>query len=118
MQFETAELLDDNKEVRLCFESIKIDENYNRDIKSVVFYGDVKSNSFTHVGVPNTEFPEDSHEFWLCSRPRDSKYIDLIGFDNREFDVFHPNKINKTTDSAIIQFLMPIENFDLGNNLV
>lgn len=111
-------MLSDEQEVRLCFESIRIDEDYKRDIKSVVFYGNVKDKRFTHVGIPNTDFPADSHEFWLCSRPKDSQYIELIGFDNEEFDVFEPNKINKTTNTAIIQFLMPLSGFDLGNNLV
>jgi len=81
-------------EVRLCFESIRIDENLNRDIKAVVFYGDVEKKKFTHAGVPNTEFPPDSHEFWLCSRPKDSEYIDLIGFEGPDFKVFYPNTIN------------------------
>lgn len=29
-----------------------------------------------------------------------------------------PNKINKTTNSAEMQFFMPLEGFELGNNLV
>lgn len=55
-------------EVRLCFESINIDENGNRDIHSAVFYGDVEKMKFTAVGIPNVQYSDDSHEYWLCSK--------------------------------------------------
>ena len=78
----------------MCFESIRIDEDLNTDIKSVVFYGLVKDQRFTHIGVPSADFPSDSHEFWLCSQPRDSQYIRQIDFDDEEFNVFDPNIID------------------------
>lgn len=104
--------------MRLCFESIRIDEEYKRNVKSVVFYGDVKDQRFTHVGIPNTDFPIDSHEFWLCSLPRNSPYITLVGLDNEDFNVVQPNRINQTISTAVIQFKMPLSGFELGNNLV
>lgn len=55
MNYETKDVFEDGQEVRLCFESLKVGDDYNTDTKSVVFYGDVKEGRFTHVGIPNTE---------------------------------------------------------------
>ena len=94
MQMESEEDINYGNEVRLCFESIKVGEDFKREIKGVVFYGDADSGKFTDVGIPNTEYPEDSHEFWLCSRPRNDPYITRLGLRNNQFNVTEPNTIN------------------------
>lgn len=82
-QYDSVQDLQDGQELRLCFDSIRINqESYQREIKSVVFYGEVDSKKFTHVAVPKEDFPDMSHEFWVCSQPRDSAYMQLIGLEN------------------------------------
>lgn len=118
MHFETLFQLEDEQEIRLCFSSINLDENFNQDVKSVVFYGDVKDKKFTQVGIVNAAHPENIHESWACSRPRDSEYIQLVGLGYHEFDLTQPNNINQTIGQAVVQFYMPLERYVLGPNMV
>lgn len=84
-----------------------------------MFYGNVSDGRFTEVGVPNIKYPEDGHEFWLCSRPKNDPYITRLGLANRQFNVSGPyNSISKKYDSAQIEFFMDKDRFDLGNNMV
>ena len=108
----------DGQEIRICFENIKIDSDYNRQIKGVVFYGDATTGNFTNVGIPNVKYPIDSHEFWLCSLPRDDPYITLIGIHNLQYNVSGTNTISQFYNSAQLQFFINKDKFDFGNNIV
>ena len=100
MQMEPTQKLVYGNEVRFCFESINIGQDGQREIHSAVFYGDVTKRQFTAVGIPKVDNPVDSHEYWLCSKPKNDPDIVIFDLDNPFFNVTGHNYIDKEYNYA------------------